>query len=151
MIFDTLENLKNYKGISVNFDRAIESIMAGDYLNASEGRHNIDGDNVYFNVQENLMTREISETCFESHQKYIDIQLIIDGEEKFGYSARKVLKERNNYDSEKDYDHLDGEIEVICKMTKDRFILFFPLEPHMPCLKVGEKKRIKKAVYKIKI
>ena len=144
MIFDTLENLKNYKGISVNFDRAIESIMAGDYLNASEGRHDIDGDNVYFNVQENLMTREISETCFESHQKYIDIQLIIDGEEKFGYTARKVLKE-------KDYDHLDGEIEVICKMTKDRFILFFPLEPHMPCLKVGEKKRIKKAVYKIKI
>ena len=34
MIFDTLENLKNYKGISVNFDRAIESIMAGDYLNS---------------------------------------------------------------------------------------------------------------------
>ncbi|WP_373078722.1 YhcH/YjgK/YiaL family protein [Fusobacterium varium] len=151
MIFDTLENLKNYKGISVNFDKAVESIMAGDYLNAFEGRHDVDGDNVYFNVQEDLLTREVSETCFESHQKYIDIQLIVDGEEKFGYSARKVLKERNNYDSEKDYDHLDGEIEVIYKMTKDRFILFFPLEPHMPCLKVGEKKKIKKAVYKIKI
>ena len=151
MIFDTLENLKNYKGISVNFDKAVESIMAGDYLNASEGRHDVDGDNVYFNVQEDLLTREVSETCFENHQKYIDVQLIVDGEEKFGYSARKVLKERNNYDSEKDYDHLDGEIEVIYKMTKDRFILFFPLEPHMPCLKVGEKKKIKKAVYKIKI
>ena len=31
---------------------------------------------------------------------------LVDGEENFGYSAREVLKERNNYDSEKDYDHL---------------------------------------------
>ncbi len=151
MIFDTLKNLKNYRGLSKNFDRAIESILAGEYLVASEGKHEVDGENVYFSVQENLLTREVAETCFESHQKYVDIQLMIDGEENFGYSPRETLKERNNYDSEKDYDHLDGDIEVICKTTKDRFVIFFPLEPHMPCLKVGEKKKIKKAVYKIKM
>ena len=32
MIFDTLKNLKDYKGMSANFDRAVESILAGDYL-----------------------------------------------------------------------------------------------------------------------
>lgn len=151
MIFDTLKNIKNYKGLSENLDKAIESIVKGEYLTAPAGRKDVDGDEVYFNVQENVMLKNIADTCFETHSKYIDIQLIIEGEENFGYAAKETLIPRNNYDSEKDFELLDGEIETVFTMKGDRFILFFTGEPHMPCLKSEKSEMVKKTVYKIKI
>ena len=151
MIYGEIKDLNQYKGISKNLDKAIEYILNEEYKKGIPGKNIIDGDNLYFNYPDCAITKEVKEGFLEGHKKYIDIHIVISGEENLGYTPRSEVKVKKEYDSEKDYDHLDGEIEVIYKMTKDRFILFFPLEPHMPCLKVGEKKKIKKAVYKIKI
>ena len=151
MIFDTLKNIKNYMGLSENLDKAIISITKGEYINAPAGRKDIDGDEVYFNVQEDVVLKDTADTCFETHRKYIDIQLIIEGEEDFGYAAKETLVPRNNYDSERDLELLDGELETRFTMKGDRFILFFTDEPHMPCLKSEKSEVVRKAVYKIKM
>lgn len=151
MIFDTLKNIKNYMGLSENLDKAIASIVKGEYLNAPTGRTDIDGDEVYFNIQDNVILKNPTDTSFEIHKKYVDIQLIINGEECFGYGAKETLNFKNDYDDAKDFQLLDGEIETLFTMKGDRFILFFPEEPHMPCLKSKISQVVKKAVYKIKM
>ena len=69
MIFDTLKNIKNYKGISTNLDKAIDSIMKGEYLTAPAGVTNIDGKEVFFNVQENVIPKNVEDTVPTLHQK----------------------------------------------------------------------------------
>lgn len=150
MIFDTLKNIKNYKGILANLDKAIDSIIKGEYLTAPAGVTNIDGKEVLFNVQENVIPKNVEDTFFEIHKQYIDIQLIIDGEEKFGYAALEDTTAKNEFSPEKDFQALNGDIELTYTMKAGRFILFFPEEPHMPCLKSGDTEKIKKVVYKIK-
>ena len=51
MIFDTLNNLPNYLGMSSNLDAAIEYIMARDITTLAEGRTRISGDDVAVEVR----------------------------------------------------------------------------------------------------
>ena len=44
MIYDTLNNLPNYLGVSDNLDTVIEYIMARDITTLPAGRTRIDGD-----------------------------------------------------------------------------------------------------------
>ena len=41
MIFDTLKNLENYKGISKNLDAAIDFIVGTDFQKSSEGKTDV--------------------------------------------------------------------------------------------------------------
>ena len=47
MIYAELKNIKTYKGISKNLDKAIDFIVGKKYLNANFGKNIIDGDAVY--------------------------------------------------------------------------------------------------------
>ena len=51
MIFDTLNNLPNYLGMSSHLDAAIEYIMARDITTLPEGRTRISGDQVTVEVR----------------------------------------------------------------------------------------------------
>lgn len=51
MIYGELRELKFYKGISKNLDKAIECIESGAYKTAPEGKNIIDGDNVFSTVR----------------------------------------------------------------------------------------------------
>ena len=53
MIFDELENLAYYKGIHENLDCAIDYLLTHDLSNYELGRYEINGDKVFFFVQEN--------------------------------------------------------------------------------------------------
>lgn len=149
MIFGKIEDLKYYRGISKFLDKAIETIEAGEYLKGTEGRNDIDGDDLFFNVQE-IETKKLENCFFETHEKYADIHLIIEGEEKIGYSLNEELESDLPYDSEKDFATQKGSASQIFEMKKGRFIVFFPNEPHMPLIASNEPMKIKKAIFKIK-
>ena len=51
MIYDTLNNLPNYLGMSANLDTAIEYIMARDIATLPEGRTRVDGEAVTAEVR----------------------------------------------------------------------------------------------------
>ena len=150
MIFGQIDELKFYKGISKGLDMAIEAIENGSYKTGVVGKNEIDGDNVFFNVQE-CKTKVLEECFFEGHKKYIDIHIVIDGEEGIGYSLKSDLKEKTEYNEEIDFQVLEGTEEYRLNMNKDNFLIVFPDEPHMPLIsKDNEPKELKKAVFKIK-
>lgn len=150
MIFGKINELKFYEGINSDLDRAIEIIQNGSYKDGNEGKNEINGENLFFNLQ-NCQTKVLSDCFFEGHKKYIDIHVVIDGEENIGYSPKESLKEKTEYELESDFQVLEGEEEYRFKMDKDNFIIFFPDEPHMPLIATNEvPKSLKKVVFKIK-
>uniref|UniRef100_UPI0025BB19B5 YhcH/YjgK/YiaL family protein n=1 Tax=Fusobacterium sp. TaxID=68766 RepID=UPI0025BB19B5 len=129
---------------------ALDSIVNKDYENKAIGRNEIEKDDVFFNVQE-IITKDIEGSFFETHKKYIDIQIVIEGSENYGILlSDKDLEIVEPFNFEKDFTLFNKKPETIITLTPEDFIIFFTDEPHMPGLKVLEKKAIKKVVYKIK-
>ena len=149
MIYGEIKDLNQYKGISKNLDKAIEYILSGEYKKGIPGKNIIDGDNLYFNYPSCAMTKEIRDGFFEGHKKYIDIHIVISGEENLGYTPRSEVTIKQKYDSEGDCELYYGALKNIFHVTEDRFVMFFPDEPHMALLKVGEIKEITKVIFKV--
>ena len=88
---------------------------------------------------------------FEGHRRYIDIQIVINGEEKIGYSTRSNVVQTTPWNRETDFEKYEGAVDHLFDLNGDTFIILFPEEPHMPLIH-GENgpMEIKKAVFKIK-
>ena len=150
MIVGKIKDIEMYKGLSKNLDTAIDSIKRGDYKNGTLGRNEIDRDKVFFNFQELESTKDFEEALFETHKKYIDIQVIVEGVENYGVLlSDEGLEVAEPFNEEGDFGLFKKYPETVFTLTPEDFIIFFTDEPHMPCLKVNEKKSLRKAVYKI--
>lgn len=115
------------------------------------GRHDIEGDSVYVLLQKS-MTRPPAEGRFESHQRYIDIQFLITGEEVIGLAPVENLEVTAPYNEAKDitfYAVAKG-FEAV-SLAPGQFAVFFPADGHMPLCAAGQPMEIHKAVVKVKL
>src|ERR1700733_8851812 len=101
MITSTLSQLHWYKTISPNFQKAIEYVLATDFADQDTGKYEIDGDNVFVIVNE-YTTKPVSECDPESHRDYADIQIMISGTERFGYTPLTDQTATTPYNPERD-------------------------------------------------
>lgn len=119
--------------------------------NCEDGIVELDGENLYISFQ-SYTTLDREDCKYESHQKYIDVQYIIDGEEIIAVTTPGLLSVKESYSAEKDVtfynDLVDGQEYYL---TKGQFIVLDPLDVHMPKIKMNEPCFVKKAVAKIKI
>jgi YhcH/YjgK/YiaL family protein len=147
MIIDKIENLRMYEKLNPRFTKAFNYLEETNFNQLVSGKYEIDGDNVFALLQE-YETKNDFDCMLEGHQKYIDIQYVISGEEFMGiasYINQKVLKP---YHADNDIAFYDGEYSTV-KVAKGNFTIFFPGDLHMPCLKVNVPAMVKKAVIKI--
>jgi YhcH/YjgK/YiaL family protein len=152
MITDALENLEKYKSIVPHSKEISDYLNKHDFHSLETGRYQIAGQSAFVLIQE-YQTKAESEKRWESHRKYIDIQIVLDGKEFVSYAPSSVLKPQDSYSEEKDIifyeDHLQEHTRVM--VPRDCFCLFFPGEAHKPGLLVSEAASIKKAVIKTAI
>jgi len=148
MIFDQLTKLKTYKGISRNIDIAIEYLLNNDVSILSDGSYPIDEKNVIVNVM-SYGTKKLSEAAFEAHRKYIDIQILIQGEEKCCYSPLENLLASGSFNEEKDIGFYKGQERGSFPLRPDNFVIFFPHDAHMPSCDLTGKSQVRKVVVKI--
>ena len=151
MIYGEIKDLGLYKGISKNLDRAIDYILSGEYKNGVVGKNVIDGDNVYFNQPDSPMTKEVKDGFIENHKKYIDIHIVLEGEEVIAYTPLEDCLETQSYNDEEDYALVKGKAQVELILNAKNFLLFFPEEPHLALLKIDTPKEIKKVIFKVEI
>lgn len=123
-------------------------------LNTLEnGRHDL-SDQVYMNVMEPETADPASKKA-ELHHQYLDIQVLIRGEENIEVGATYPdLTQYEDYNEADDYQLTPKEIENKFTITlKPRmFAIFFPYEPHKPCCVVnGKAEKIKKLVVKVPV
>lgn len=149
MILDKLKNASLYYGLDKKIAAALKFLENNNLSEYKSGRHEIDGDEIFVLVQ-NYQTKQLSEGKFEAHKKYIDIQFIIEGKEKIGYTHISNLSETTEYDESKDIVFLEGNGDFVTA-EKNMFVIFFPEDAHMPGIETNSQGYVKKAVIKIKI
>ena len=147
MIIGKLNNISTYKGLSENLDTAIEYILKTDLLSLDNGRTNIDGDKVFLNKFSYECIPE-SKGFFEGHKKYLDIHIVLKGQELLGYADKSDLTPVSEYDLENDFVEYKGPISTYCKCTSSDFIILFPEDIHMPKISI-DNNLVEKAVLKV--
>lgn len=143
MIYDKIVNIDLY---SIDKDAAaFIKALTPDI----ECKKHVINDNVYANVQE-YNTKEIG--YFEAHKNYIDIQILLKGEEIIEYTSVENLKVKDEYDPQKDiafYFDTNNTVMPI-KLEKGLFTVLYPHEAHKPQMIYNELQNVKKVVVKIK-
>ena len=150
MIVDTIQNAAKYFSVHPLFAKAFKYIFETDLNNIEMGRYEIDGENfkaIFSNKKG--MTADESIAKFECHDKHIDIQVCINGNETIGWKPRENCSKPNGaYNDEKDVRFYSDEPAMYFKLTNEQFAIFFPEDVHAPMIGDGE---IKKLVIKVKI
>lgn len=151
MIYNNLLNQKNLP--QERIDMALRFLQETDLESLAPGSNiQIDGDNVYAMVQE-YMTEPVDTRKFETHNKYIDIQYIVSGEEFFSISPRDNLFEDSPYNPDKDisfYINPTGPCTEILLRSGD-YVIVHTNEAHRPKCMVGSPGKVKKIVLKVKV
>ena len=150
MIVDKFENARLYAPLSEKLAKAFEILRVQTLADKPAGRYDVDGDDLYYVVDE-YCTRPVEKCRFETHKKYIDVQLMLSGREIVGYCPDDALTTQTPYDEQKDIEFFDvpkqyAEIDfcqgVLC--------VFWPQDGHMPGC-AAEPTNIRKIVVKIRI
>ena len=150
MIIDRLENWKHYHFGSA-WTKAFEFLLTLS-PDAEEKKYTIEGDDIFAIVM-SYDTCVPETSLFESHQKYVDIQTVLIGAERFECSFADTLSVQTPYDDATDVQWykrtVPGQTRV--DVYPDTFVMLYPHDAHMAALMTGERSEpVKKVVVKIK-
>ena len=135
---------------SEKFRISFDFLRRKDLLDLEEGWINLE-EGVRVSVQRYESLDE-DEADYETHDRYIDIQYIIGGEEYCGVCKREGLKIKTPYNSDMDIAYyFDPEKESMVLLEKGDYIILFPEDAHKPRLKVGCKGEVRKIVIKVPV
>jgi YhcH/YjgK/YiaL family protein len=143
-----LEFAKQYHLSKTWWDKAFAFLRDSNLVTLTNGRHNIDGDNVYALVTE-APSKDYDKTAFEAHKNFTDIHYVIMGVEKMGKTPAETLKVDRPYNERGDITYYIGDGEVYT-IEQNGFLIFFPGEGHRPNITPGGNKVVKKVVIKIR-
>lgn len=148
MIVDKLPQLSLYKNTHPRFAAVCEFVTSNDINNLPDGRTGIDGDNIYVN-HERFEGRGMEAARFERHNKYIDIQLVLAGDEVIGWSPQgNPANPGEGYEDERDLEFHGGAPLLWIPAAPETFAIFFPSDLHAPAAGNGD---IEKLIFKIRV
>ena len=149
MIYDKIDNLEIYAGISEDIRLGLEWLRDVN-PNIEKGVYEL-SPRVKAIVSD-YTTKDVNENGYEAHHDYIDIQYLISGQEKICCLPLEYLKEKKAYSKDIDaafYEEADiNPLEI--QIGNGYFALFYPQDGHMPGLCLCGAKEVKKVVLKIK-
>ena len=149
MICENIKSIKNYSSINKNFEKAFEFLKSNDLMGLAIGKYEIQGEEIFALVQE-YVTQNEEEKNWESHEKYIDIQLIVEGQESIGYIPVDRLEAKEDQRPEKDMIFYKETLKGSnLKFTNGDYAIFFPEDAHRPGCALGECSKVKKIVVKV--
>ena len=146
-------NLKNWPstpGIQ-GLERAFEYLARTDLSALPLGRTDIDGADVFVMLSE-AETRPPEQVKFEAHRRFIDIQLVVLGQESIGYAPVAALTTSEPYDATKDIEFFSVPQEsATLALRAGDFAVFAPGDGHRPSLHLDGPHVSRKAVVKVSV
>jgi biofilm protein TabA len=146
MILDSLKNAASTLTLNPFFKQAFDYIQMNDLSKMEPGKIVLDGENLFISVMENE-GKEPEAAKMETHRKYLDIQIILSGQETMGWTAvENCLDAMDAYNPDKDIQFFTNKPTTYVTVNTGEFIIFFPEDGHAPGIGQG---LIKKAVVKV--
>lgn len=149
MIYDTLKHLEAYRGIHPGVLRGLELLRDTDFSGMEDGRHEVDGDDLFFLLQ-SYESKPVNDKP-EAHRKYIDIQYLISGTELVGIAPLEEMEREVEARPDGDIWFYNGPMDQVL-LTGERFMVLWPGDAHAPCIAVdGTPVPCRKCVVKVKV
>jgi biofilm protein TabA len=91
-----------------------------------------------FAMEQVYQTKPRVEGFFESHRKYIDVQVIVEGEEIIEVVDASRIEVKEPYNPDRDLiTYRDTTATSACRLLAGEAAIFYPVDVHMPTLRSG--------------
>lgn len=149
MMSDELRSLPS-AGLHPVLQQALTLAVAANPQEKTPGRYELQGDNIFMNVMQ-FATQSPEQKKAELHREYIDIQVLLSGEERILFGMTDSARQCEEMHVEDDY-QLCSQIadEQAMVLKPGIFVIFMPGEPHKPGCVVQAPMDIKKVVIKVR-
>jgi biofilm protein TabA len=142
MILDVLENAHRYLALNKGFAGAMEFLLRPDLKELPIGKYEMDGDRVYAMVSRDPGRRK-EDALLETHERYIDIQLVLAGTDDMGWKPKALCRQPSGeYDPKNDIQFFADEPDAWLSVRSGAFVIFFPEDAHMPLIASGQLHKI---------
>ena len=101
MIFSSIHTQDDYSNYPKAVQRAIEYLKSNDFTKMETGVYEIEGKQLYAQVFD-AMTEPVSDRKPEVHEKYLDVQFLVTGREKLGFTP-----DTGHYEVDERFDERD--------------------------------------------
>lgn len=150
MIFSSIYAKDDLTAYPEVIRRVIDYLKSNDFANMEPGVYEIQGKDIYAQVFD-VQTGSREEKRPEVHEKYLDVQFLVSGEEKLGvtpdtgkYTVAEHIRERDLIFYE------TVENEGFIHAVPGSFCVFFPSDVHRPAVAVNAPMSIRKVVVKVR-
>ncbi len=143
MVLDNVKNLSLYKSLLGDSIEAIENFLkeygASPKENGTYFLDGADGSKLRANVSR-YETKSAEGSFLEAHKKYIDIQLIAEGEENIGWAnLNDNFTPTEKFDDAKDIGFYKDDCDTFVTVKAGNFVILLPEDAHMPCISTTDK------------
>jgi YhcH/YjgK/YiaL family protein len=150
MIFDTIQNAKEYYSAHPLFDKAFAFLCQSDLSLLNPGKYPIDGDRLFAKVFV-YQTKTEHEAKFEGHRRYIDIQYVLEGQEVMSYCPLSQSIETEPYDEGNDIAYFNATNPSYLDVQPGQFAIFFPEDIHKAGFDTDPSHRVTKILIKVAV
>ena len=147
MIFDTLENLPKYAHLIAGLEEVIRCLKEENLASKPAGSYETKDARCRYNITEYETTES---QPYEKHRFATDVQVMLKGSEKMGFSTDAECGPFGEYDTQKDVSFSQGKDLLTCAASEAFFVVFFAGEAHRPGLPLTRPEKVKKVIFKLR-
>ena len=138
MIIGQLEHLDKYRSLSRHMSQAIDYLKTNEWRTLADGRYEPGGESFYVSVGR-YQTRVSEPLTYEVHKRYLDIQIVLSGEEGMAYVPSEGLVSLIPYDAQRDISMWSSPKgrPMMVPLFKGLVAVLFPEDAHAPGLILG--------------
>jgi YhcH/YjgK/YiaL family protein len=148
LILSALSQSSRYAALHPLFQRAFDYIRDTDLYALAPGRYPIVGDDL-FAIVELVPGKTKAVARLEAHRRYIDIQLVLEGDEQMGWKPlADCFNPVSEHSMEKDIRFFHDAPASWVAVPPDHFCIFFPEDAHAPLVASG---MVRKVIFKVAV
>lgn len=129
MIYDKLNRLPQYKGLSATLDKLIDWVLAADLPALSEGREEIEPDRAWVNYS--TCTLNDQPLMYERHRTCLDLHLALTGGETIYVQPAEAIP-WPDWAQDEETQLAPGRDGIALTMEAGTFAILFPGDAHCP-------------------
>jgi YhcH/YjgK/YiaL family protein len=131
MIADRIEDSETYGAAGSRLEKALAWLRSTDTTRLEVGSIEIEGDEIYALIQE-YMTEAVTDWSLEFHERYADIQYVIEGCELIYWESRSRTRVSIPYDASRDVGFCEAGTPKPTYLRAGDMCVLFPQDAHRP-------------------
>lgn len=149
MIFGNLKYADKYDFLTEKIKACFTYAKEHDLTTYEKGSYKINGDEFFVNI-ENYATVKREERFWEAHKAYLDIHILVKGEETIDINFIENMK-LGEYKEADDFLPMEGDMQASVILKPGDFLICYPEDAHRTGVIATKVSDLKKGIFKVKI